>query len=243
MIPYKSFISWDLGFLTIQSYGLMLSLAFLVGLFLAVKEAKKKGINLKHIYNISFYAILGGLIGSRLYFILTNPNFFISNPLEIFQIWKGGLVFFGGLLGAIIFISIYIKKNKLDFWKFADLFSIPLVVGHIIGRIGCILGDGGHVGKLTTMPWGVLVNNEVRHLTAAYSTIGLLIILGILIFLKRRRLKKGVLFLSYIILYSIMRFIIEIFKLEQTYLGLTLTQYICIVLFFGSILLLSKFKK
>jgi len=243
MIPYKSFISWDLGFLTIQSYGLMLALAFLIGIYLLVKEAKKKGIDLTHIYNISFYAIIGGLIGSRLFYILTNPEFYINNFLEILQIWKGGLVFYGGLFGAIIFIFIYVKKNKLEFWKFADLFSIPLVVGHIIGRIGCVLGDGGHAGKLTTMPWGVLVNNEVRHLTAAYSIIGLLIILTILIFLKKKRLKKGILFLSYLILYSITRFIVEIFRLEQTYFGLTFTQYICIALFFGSILLLRKFKK
>ncbi|MAG50368.1 hypothetical protein CL621_01845 [archaeon] len=242
MIPYKSFISWDLGFLTIQSYGLMLALAFLVGIYLLVKEAKKKEISLKHVYNLSFYCIISGLIGSRIAFVLANPELYVNNFLEVFQIWKGGLVFYGGLFGAIIFAFFYIKKNKLDFWKFADLFSIPVVVSHIIGRIGCILGDGGHVGKLTTVSWGVLVNNEVRHLTAAYSVVGLLIILGILTFLKRKRLKQGVLFLSYLLLYSIVRFIVEIFRFELRYFGLTFAQYICIVLFFGSILLLRKIK-
>ena len=221
----------------------MLALAFLVGIYLLVKEAKKKEISLNHVYNISFYCIIGGLIGSRIAFVLAHPDLYINNFLEVFQIWKGGLIFYGGLFGALIFGYFYIKKNKLDFWKFVDLFSIPLIVGHIIGRIGCVLGDGGHVGKLTTMPWGVLVNNEVRHLTAAYSIIGLLIILGILIFLKRKRLKHGVLFLSYILLYSIIRFIVEIFRFESRYFGLTFAQYICIALFFGSILLLKRFKK
>ncbi len=243
MIPYKSFISWDLGFLTIQSYGLMLVLAFLVGIFLAARDAKKKGINLEHIYNLAFYSILGGLIGSRIFFILAHSDLYVNNFLEIFKIWKGGLVFYGGLFGALVFDYFYIRKNKLNFWKFADLFAVPLVVGHIIGRIGCILGDGGHVGKLTIVPWGVLINNEIRHLTAVYSVIGLFFILIILIFLKKEKLKRGVLFLAYLMLYAIMRFIVEIFRSGERYFGWTMVQYTCIILFFGSLLLLKRFKR
>ena len=245
-LPYHSFISWKLGPLTIQSYGMFVAIAFLAGIFLAVKEAKKRKINLEQVYDLSFYILIGGIIGARVAHVIEYWHNF-DGLIDIFKIWQGGLSFFGGFLGALLLAFVYIKAKKLDFWKYADLFTPALVLGHAIGRIGCILGDGGHVGKLTTMPWGFLVNGEVRHVTAYYSFVFLILLFVFLYKIKDRKFIKentGSLFLIYLFTYSIGRVIIDLFRADPTYAGLTITQWFLIVTFITSgYLLINKPKK
>jgi len=245
-LPYYSFISWKLGPLTIQSYGVFVAIAFLAGMFLAVKEAKKRKINTEHVYDLTFYILIGGIIGARIAHVIEYWHNF-GNFIDIFKIWQGGMSFFGGFLGALLLAFVYIKLKKLDFWKIADLFTLPLVLGHAIGRIGCILGDGGHVGRLTTMPWGFLVNGEVRHVTAYYSFVFLILLFALLFKIKDKKIIKenaGSLFLAYLLVYSIGRFVIDLFRADPAYAGLTITQWFLTAAFLiSSILLYKKWKK
>jgi len=165
-------------------------------------------------------------------YVLGSWSYFFPNDiLSIFKIWEGGLSWVGGLIGGIVAGFLYIRFNKLKFWKYADAVAPSIAIGHAIGRIGCILGDGGHVGKLTTMPWGFLVNGEIRHVTAWYGLIIESFNFFILWKLRKKKYYDGFLLMLYILLYSTFRFIIDFFRVDPTYYYLTATQWILIVLF------------
>jgi len=243
-LPYRSFISWQLGPITIQSYGVMVALAFLVATLIAVREAKRRRLDSEKIYGLVIWVLVGGIFGSRLMYVLGNLSYFFPNDLlAIFKIWEGGLSWAGGLLGGIVTGFLYLKLHKLKVWKYADVCSPPLAIGHAIGRIGCILGDGGHVGKLTTMPWGFLVNNEVRHVTAWYGLILESFNFLILWKLRKKKYFDGFLLAMYMFIYSIGRFIIDFFRVDPIRYGLTATQWILIVLFLISGFFLFKHLK
>ena len=234
MIPYKIFPMFELGPLHINMYGIMFAIGFLVATFLALQEAKKRNIKKEIIYDIVFYIITGAIIGARLFYILFYwPEGMPLTLLGAFAVWEGGLAFFGGFIGALAGGYIYIKKNKLNFWVYTDIFTVPLVIGHIFGRLGDYF-IGGHPGKVTDLPWAIYLDNALRHPVVLYEIIGLVIIAVILLNLKKLKLFNGFLFSSYVILYSIQRMILDFFRIESTdprYFGLTPTQYIVIVLF------------
>ena len=242
-LPYHSFISWDIGAITIQSYGLMVALAFLAGLFLAVKEAKKRKLDEEIIYDLAFYILIGGIVGARIANVIQEWGYYSGNLAGIFKIWQGGLNFNGGFILASLLAYIYLKRKRLNFWLYMDTFAPSIAIGHAIGRIGCILGDGGHVGKLTNMPWGFLVNGEARHVTAWYELfflIALFILLTAIKDKKKIKGKTGSLFLIYLSAYSVGRSVIDIFRADPTYLGLTSMQWTAIPFFFISVYLLNK---
>ncbi len=234
MIPYKVFPMFRLGPLHINMYGIMFALGFLAAIFLAVREAKKRNINKEIIYDLAFYLLIGGIVGARLFYII----FFWSDgtPLSLISaiaVWNGGLSWFGGFIGALVIGYVYLKKNKLNFWVYVDIFTVPLVIGHIFGRLGDYF-IGGHPGKITNLPWAIYLQNALRHPVVLYELIGLGIIVVILLKLKKFKLFNGFLFLSYTMLYSIQRMILDFFRIESTdpkYIGLTPSQYIVIVLF------------
>lgn len=244
MLPYKSHISWDIGSLTIQSFGLLFALGIAVAVYLGLRRLKTKKEQ-DHGYNIALLAVVFGLIGARLLHVLQFWDVYSSNLFSIINLISGGLTWYGGFIGGLLAVIVYIKLKKLDFWKLADIIAPPLAIGYVIGRIGCILGDGGHVGKLTNVPWGFNVNGEVRHVTAWYSMLNALVLFFILRKLEKRKHFKGFLFMFYLFYYSFTRFIIDIWRIDPRYYGLTLTQYVCIVIFFlsGWVLLKSLKQK
>lgn len=234
MIPYKVFPMFKLGPLHFNMYGIMFALGFLVATLLAVREAKKRNIEKEVIYDLAFYLLIGAIVGARLFYVIFYwPKHSSLTFLDIFKVWEGGLAFFGGFIGAVLSGYVYLKKNKLNFWVYADIFTVPLVIGHIFGRLGDYF-IGGHTGKITSLPWAIYLNNALRHPVVLYELIGLSIIVVILLNLKKVKLFSGFLFLSYVILYSIQRMILDFFRIESTdpkYLGLTPSQFIVIVLF------------
>jgi len=251
MIPYKIFPMFELGPLHINMYGIMYVLAVLAASFLALREAKKRNIDREVIWDLVFYLLLGNLIGARLFYVLFYwPEGTPLTLISALAVWKGGLAFFGGFLGALVAGYIFVKKRKLKFWLLADIFTIPLVVGHIFGRFGDYF-TGGHPGKITSLPWGIYFHDAVRHPIVLYEIIGLVIIVLILLNLKKIKqmlnLFDGFLLSSYVILYSIQRMILDFFRIESTdprVLGLTPTQYIVIILFVLSVaFILVNFKR
>ena len=234
MIPYKVFPMFEFGPLHFNMYGIMFALGFLAATFLAVKEAKKRGISKEVVYDLVFYILIGTIVGARLFYVFFYwPEHMPLTFWDIFKVWEGGLAFFGGFIGALAAAYVYIKKNKLNFLVYADIFTIPLVVGHILGRFGDYF-TGGHPGKITNLPWAIYLDNALRHPILLYEILGLFIIVVILLNLKRYKFFDGFLFSSYVILYSAQRMILDFFRIEATdprYLGLTPTQYLVIILF------------
>ena len=234
MIPYKILPMFKIGPLHVNMYGIMFALGFLAAIILATREAKKRNIKKEIIQDLALYLLIGAIVGARLFYVIFYwPKNSPLTFLDIFKIWEGGLAFFGGFIGALTIGYAYLKKNKLNFWIYADIFTVPLVIGHIFGRLGDYF-VGGHPGKVTNLPWAIYLHNALRHPIVLYEIIGLCIIVIILSNLKKFKFFSGFLFLSYVMLYSIQRTILDFFRIESTdpkYLGLTPSQYIVIVLF------------
>ena len=209
-----------IGPLTIHTYGFLIATGFLIALYLAVRQAKKEGISSDRILDLGFYIILAAIIGSRLLFVLINAGHYLSNPLDIFKIWEGGLVFYGGVLFAVPVAIWYLKKHNLDIWRTADIFAPSIAIGHVFGRLGCFFA-GCCFGKAAEMlPWGVIFSdpeclaprNVPLHPTQLYESGGEFLNFLILISLRKHKSFNGQLFMMYLLIYSVLRFVVEFFR-------------------------------
>ena len=229
------------GPLTIHTYGVLVAAGFLLGLALAVKQAKKEGIPQERIIDIGFYVLVAAIIGSRLLFVAVNAGHYLKHPLDIFKIWEGGLVFYGGLILAIPSALWYIRKHNLDAWRITDIFAPSLAIGHAVGRIGCFAA-GCCYGRLSELPWAVTFHDPEclattgipLHPTQLYESAGELLNFLILITLRRYQSFKGQLFWTYILLYSLLRFVVEFFRGDEArgYLfgGISVSQGISVIM-------------
>ena len=209
-----------IGPLTIHTYGFLIATGFLIALYLAVRQAKKEGISSDRILDLGFYILLAAIIGSRLLFVLINAGHYLSNPLDIFKIWEGGLVFYGGVLFAVPVAIWYLKKHNLAIWSTADIFAPSIAIGHVFGRLGCFFA-GCCFGKTAEMlPWGVIFSdpeclaprNIPLHPTQLYESGGEFLNFLILITLRKHKSFNGQLFMSYLLIYSVLRFVVEFFR-------------------------------
>jgi len=197
----------------------MLAVAFLAGSILAGYQAKRQHLIPEIIFNFSFIVLVSGIIGARLLYIIENITYYVLAPAEIIMLPHGGLSWFGGLLSAIICGGIYLKKKKLSIYKIFDLMVPFVALAQGIGRIGCLL-NGCCFGR-TLVPIQI------------YSSLILIIIFVILRFLQDKPHKEGQIFFAYLMLYSLKRFFIEFWRLDNEiiFLGLTLFQLISILIF------------
>jgi len=244
MIPYKVFETISLGPIKIQVWGLMVALAFLFALFLGNDRSKKEKIKQDHILNLAFYLLLGGILGGRLSFVLVHFDFYLKNFWEIFKIWKGGMIFYGGGILAFLFGLLYIKKHHLKFWQIADLVTPSLAFGIFFGRIGCFLIHD-HLGKIMKhlMFFGINYFGETRHEPALYESVFGLLTFFVLWAIRKKTKKEGMLFIIFLLSYSVVRFFIDYFReLDSRLLGLTGSQYVSLVLLFIAIYFLWRSK-
>jgi phosphatidylglycerol---prolipoprotein diacylglyceryl transferase len=210
----------QIGPLTIHTYGFLLAVGFLIALWLAVRQAKREGIFPAKIIDLGFYILLAAIIGSRLFFILINLDHYLKNPIDIFKIWEGGLVFYGGVLLAVPTAIWYIRKHNLSLWQTADIFAPSVAIGHVFGRLGCFAAGCCYGKTAQALPWGVIFTdpdclaptNVLLHPTQLYESAGELINFLILIVLRRYKSFNGQLFMTYLLLYSILRFSVEFFR-------------------------------
>ena len=176
----------DLGIIQIYWYTVILFVAFLLGGTIAIKRAKKEGIEEEFMINYFFYLIPISIIGARLYYVLFNLDYYSRNVLEIFQIWEGGLAIHGGLILGLIFTIIYAKKNKINILKLFDIMVISLILGQAIGRWGNFMnseafGPATNLETLTNLHIpsfiidGMYINGVYYHPTFLYESLWCLI--------------------------------------------------------------------
>ena len=237
----------------INSYGFMLMMAFYSCYYFLNKDLKEMGYDSKLAADIVFAAAVGGILGSKIYYLIENLDRVIADPTGM--IFSGaGLVFLGGLMGGTLGVTWVLKKNKLQWFKFAEVVAPLLMLGYAIGRVGCLL-VGDDYGKPTHLPWGISfpdglppstyrvfqtyypwINLEgfdpgvlTVHPTQIYETI---LGLGIFYFLYQKRKTvtvAGSLFFTYLIFAGSERFVIEFFRVNTKYLfGLSGSQLISI---------------
>ena len=242
-------VLFKLGFLEIRYYGLVYLLGFLL-VFLTLRKNKEKlKLNKDEIYDLIFYLFLGVFIGARVfYFVFSDPNTLLNDPLEFFKIWHGGMSFFGSLSGVIISSLIFCKKNKINFYKLGDILVFPTTIALILGRLANFI-NGELVGTITNVKWCVVFKNYYgcRHPYQIYASFSHLILLFILFKMRKikdvKKLKDGTILISFIMFYSLFRVITDFFREEPRVFGITIWQFISIIFFVIGLILFYKINK
>lgn len=207
----------------IFSYGLMMALAFLLGLFWVKYDARKRNADVALALDLVFYIILGGVLGSRiLYVAISERDAFLQNPLIFFQLWQGGLVFYGGFVGAVFAVLWFVWKRKISFRLYTDIVVPALVLGQSIGRIGCFLAGCCYGKEVGHEAWyAVIFPDHVNSFaptgiplypTQLMESLGMLLLFCILMLVRRKQRFQGQMLASYMMLYAVLRSTIELFR-------------------------------
>ncbi|MCL5074556.1 MAG: prolipoprotein diacylglyceryl transferase [Chloroflexi bacterium] len=223
-----------LGGLTIRSYTLMIEIGLIVGLLVAYKEARRLGFTAEQFIDLAIWVVVAAVVGTRLYYVAINWPEFEHDWWGIIRTWEGGLVFHGALLGGLLAAIIYVHTHRLPFWPVADFAAPGLILGQAIGRIGCFL-NGCCYGVATTLPWGVTFPwnaGERLQPTQLYESAANFGIFAILWGLRKNKPWDGFLFVSYLILYSSVRFTLEFVRGDpaQVFDSLRLAQWVSLAL-------------
>ena len=225
-------VLFQLGPFQIRYYGILLALAFIVGYFLLVKIGKERKFSKEVMTDYFIWLALGILIGARLFHVLVyNPVYYLSNPLEILMFWKGGIASHGGGIGGILATWLFCRRRKIPFYKITDIVVIPVALGAVFVRIGNFI-NGELVGRITSLPWGMEFEGYegVRHPSQLYSAFKNFVLFFILFNMRKIKLPQGVMFWSFIGIFSVFRFLVEFYKEFPLYYGLTIAQYLSIPL-------------
>lgn len=221
----------------VKSHGVMAALGILLGIWLAVLVARRRGRYEEAILDFFFWAVIAGVIGSRLWEVAFTWDYYRARPWEALYIWQGGLSIQGGLVGGVLVGVWFTRKHKISFWDLADTMAPALLLGQGVGRIGCFL-DGDTWSATTNSIFGVTYRPGT--LAAMYSG-GLpmwpaemiegimdVVIMGFLLWLTAHQKKRrpGMIFLLYAVLYSLGRFLLEFVRRDSltTFAGLKVAQ-------------------
>src|SRR3954454_10455959 len=210
---------FELGAITVYTYGVLLAAAYLLGLKLAMVRAKARGLDANRVLDLGIYIIISALIGAKLLLLITDFRSFTANPSELLTLARSGGVFYGGLILAVIVALLYSRKVGLPLWTTTDVFAPGIALGHVVGRFGCLFA-GCCFGKPTSVPWAITFTDPFAaanvgtplgvplHPTQIYEAGAELVILLLLLGTERKgRPFPGRTFWLYMLLYGISRFI------------------------------------
>src|SRR5919198_5006853 len=235
---------FELGPVTVYTYGVLLAAAYLLGLKLAMVRAKARGLDANRVLDLGIYIIISALVGAKLLLLVTDFRTFKSDPKELLPLARSGGVFYGGLILAVIVALWYIRRAGLPLWTTCDVFAPGIALGHVVGRFGCLFA-GCCYGKETSVPWAITFTdpfaaanvgtplNRPLHPTQLYEAGAELLILGVLLLTERKgRPFAGRTFWLYMLLYAISRFIIEFFRGDErgTVFMFSTSQFISLLL-------------
>jgi len=212
-------IAFHLGPLTVHWFGVFVAAAFLAGLWTAARRAARDGIPPDHIYESGTWLIVGTIVGARsLYVISYWKESFAGQPwTEVFKVWEGGLVFYGGLIGATLACLAFVRLRRLPLWKLADALAPGIALGYFVGRFGCLM-NGCCYGRPTSLPWAIHFPGDHQSHGAGLHPVQLydaLLNLGFFLLLARLHRRKkfdGQVFAAYLIGYSLLRAFVETFR-------------------------------
>ena len=234
----------SIGSFALPSYGFLVAIAFLVALWLTSKYAKQAGLDSEKVVNLGVYCALAGMLGAKLLMISLDPEF-RAHPGEIFTLatLQSAGIFFGGLIGALVFAWFYMRQQGLPVWATCDIFAPGLAIGHGIGRLGC-LAAGCCWGKPTNLPWAITFTSHDTttgvplgiplHPTQLYEALAEGAIFLLLIMRLQRPHRDGSILGVYLTLYGVVRVAVEYFRMHDASNPLggpfTLEQWIAVAL-------------
>jgi len=246
-------ILFEIGPLTIYSYGVLLAAAYLLGLWMAAARARKAGLDANKVLDLGIWVIIAALVGAKALLFALNYQQFTSSWQEFMTLLRSGGVFYGGLIAAIVVCIYQLRKHRLPLWTSADLFAPGIALGYTVGRLGCLLA-GCCFGRQADIPWAITFTNPTAnmnagtplnvplHPTQIYESLAGLVIFVLLLALERRgRAFAGRTFWLFVLFYSISRFAIEFFRGDDRGMPfgvLSTSQLISVVLFPLSLIML-----
>jgi phosphatidylglycerol---prolipoprotein diacylglyceryl transferase len=245
-------VLFNLGPITVYTYGVLLAVSYLLGLWLAVSRAKRWKLDANRVMDLGIYIIIAALVGAKLLLLVVDFDHYWNNPAEIVSLLRSGGVFYGGLILAVAVAFWYIPRHGLPMWSTCDAFTPGIALGHVTGRLGCFAA-GCCYGKATDAPWAVIFTNPLStiyqdrvaqglkpleiavHPTQLYESGAELLILVLLLVTERKgRPFPGRTFWSYMFLYAVSRYVIEFYRGdprgEVPFLHIPTSQFISLVL-------------
>ncbi len=224
-------IAFSLFGFDIAWYGIITSLALLVGFTAAYFTAGYRGEQKDEILNFAPVAVVFSVIGARLVHVLVNWSYYAQNPVSVFALRRGGLAIQGVILGGIIALIVFCRIRKLDFWLWADIASTGLILGQAIGRWGNFINREAY-GRPTDLPWKIYIEEAYRiegymsyeyfHPTFLYESISNFLLFAVLMFMHRYyrnrpgKAPNGIILAMYLGIYSVYRTIIEYYRIDST---------------------------
>jgi phosphatidylglycerol:prolipoprotein diacylglycerol transferase len=235
-------IAIDLGPIQVHWYGLIIGFGVLLGLIIALRESERRGLDKEIFTDLILFAVPIAIISARIYYVIFQWEYYSQNPGDIIKIWNGGIAIHGALIGSVLTAIVFAKVKKVSFWKLVDIAAPSLLLGQAIGRWGNFMNQEAHGGEITRsflenmhLPEFIInqmyINGTYYHPTFLYESIWNILGVIILLSLRKVNLRRGELFLTYVIWYSIGRYFIEGLRTDSLMLteSLRIAQVISIV--------------
>ena len=222
-IPSFDLIGKTWGPFTLHTYGFLLAVAFLLGLWVASRQAKRAGLDAGKITDMAVWVLIAGLVGAKLLLVGVEWRYFARNPRDAFSIFQSGGVFYGGLGAGILVAWLLARRNRLPAWRTADVLAPGVAIGQAVGRLGCFAA-GCCWGKATSVPWAVTFTDVYAaravgtpidtpvHPSQLYESAAVFLIFLFLLWLAPRKRFHGQVTLAYVALYSAARFVLEFWR-------------------------------
>lgn len=212
-------VAFQLFGLEVRWYGILIAMGVLIGAVIALREAKRLGLEEETLLDFLIWAVPLCLLGARIYYVIFTWDIYRDNPIKAFDIRGGGLAIHGSIITAILVAIIFTRIKKISFWTLADACAPSLILGQAIGRWGNYLNQEAHGGP-TDLPWGIMVKGVKVHPTFLYESIWNFAVFAFLLWYARNKQKvKGEVFLLYIALYSFIRLFVEGLRTDSLMLG------------------------
>lgn len=241
-------IAFEIFGYQIRWYGFLIAMGMLLGIILATRRGRRKGVVEDNILDILIVAIPIAIIGARIYYVIFNLDYYLQYPADIIAVWKGGLAIHGGIIGGILGGYIVCRKKKLNFLMILDIFAPCFPLGQAIGRWGNYFNGEAYGGE-TTLPWAITVNDPIKgliqvHPTFLYESIwNTLIFIFLLYYDRKHKKNEGEVISLYFIFYSIGRFFIEGLRTDSLYfMGFRTAQLMSLAFILIGILILIKIR-
>ncbi len=213
-------IAIEAGPFQVHWYGIIIGIGIALGFYLASREGNKLGLPDETFSDLLIWAIPIALLSARTYYVLFEWEYYSQNPGAIIQIWNGGIAIHGALIGSVATAIVFARKRNISFWKLADVAAPSIILGQAIGRWGNFVNQEAHGGEVTRsfleqlfLPEWIInqmyINGAYYHPTFLYESVWNVLGFILLLALRKVNVKRGELFLSYIIWYSAGRFVIE----------------------------------
>jgi phosphatidylglycerol---prolipoprotein diacylglyceryl transferase len=253
-LPAFTLLGHSIGPLTLHTYGVLLAIAFVVGLVVAGRQARRAGLDAERVTDLAVYALIAGLIGAKLALLIVEWSYYSRHWGELFSILQSGGVFYGGLIAAFPVAWWYARRHAIPGWRAADALAPAVAIGQAIGRLGCF-SAGCCYGKPTHLPWAVTFRDLYAaravgtpmdvplHPVQLYESLGTLLLFLFLLRLAKRKRFHGQVTLVYVLAYSVLRFCLEFVRgdaVRGSVFGgaLSTSQFLAILLVLGALALL-----